>query len=472
MLGSVAVARNRERERRDLPRSAYVAGFSRRLLSRAPALSSGGRILAPIVPLVVVAYMFLLLPIETRLRVLGVSLPIFRIGLLLFVPFLLARFAGGRTRPILADWLILLSAGWILISFGLHYGLNEGLIRGFGVVTDYGGSYALARLAINSPHDLRRFLIMISPGMFFAGTIMMIESLGHQLFYRPFFADLLGGATLYELGEAVGILEYDQSVRAGLMRAYGPFSHPILGGAVLVSLLPLWLLGGLRSWPKWLGLASAFMGIFSLSSAAFLGLGLGLALVATDWGKGFVKGIGWPAIAAGAVVALVAIDILSNRPLGSLIANYTLSPQTAHYRTLIWEYGGKVVAENPWIGIGYGDWARPDWMSISVDAHFLALAMRNGLPAVVLLIFAILAGMTGTGLRALMADRRDRDLLVGMNFTVVILVFCAITVMLFGEASVFFMMMIGICGSMTAGVRLDRTGSIVLDSRIAQRPTA
>lgn len=436
------------------------------MLPRTWAPTERGQIFAPIVPLVVVIYMFLLFPVETRPQVVGVSLPIFRIGLLLFVPFIFARMVGARTRPILADWMIILSVAWGLISFCLIYGFGNGLVRGSGIVIDFAGAYVLGRLAIDSPQALRRVLILISPGLLFAGTIMMIESISGQLIYRPFFADLFGGATFYEGGEAVGLMEFEEEIRLGLARGYGPFAHPILGGVMLTSMLPLYWKSGLRSWPKWIGIAAAVMGLFSVSSAAILTFALGVILIAADWGKRYVRGIGWPMVAAFVGAVCIAVEGLSNRGIGGLIAQFTLNPQTAYYRLLIWEYGSQSVLNHPWIGIGYNPWERPAWMSLSVDQHFLSLAMRNGIPFALLQLGAMLVTTIGTGMRAAISGFRDREVFVGLNFTLILILFASLTVMLFGESNVLFMMLVGIAASYSAGLRLDQSGSIVLDARV------
>lgn len=438
---------------------------ARRRLRAAPTIGSvatGGRILAPILPLVIVIYMFLLFPIETRPQVLGVNLPIYRFGIILFTPFMLARLTSVRTRFLFADWLMVLATAWTLISFCAIYGIGPGLIRASGVVIDFAGAYTLARLAIDSPTALRRFLILIAPGLFLAGFEMFIESVTDRLIVRPFFAKIFGAVAAYDAGEISGTVEYVQEQRLGLLRAYGPFSHPILGGAVLISMLPLWIKSGIRSWPLWAGIVASLMGLYSVSSAAFLGFAFGATLLAIDFGKKYVRTVNWPVVTILMTLVLLAVELVSGSGVTGVLARLTLDPQTAYYRILIWEFGSKSVMAHPWIGLGYFPFERPAWMSPSVDAHFLALALRNGLPVPTLFIAIIVLGMIGTGLRSGVVGGRDRDLLVGLNFSLAVLMLISMSVNYFGETNVWFMIIVGITATFSAGVRVDRRGMLTL----------
>lgn len=419
----------------------------------APTIGSsatGGRILASVLPLVVVIYMFLLFPVETRPSVLGVNLPIYRLGILLFTPFMLSRLTAPHSRFIFPDWLIVMATIWILISFCGIYGFGNGLVRGSGVVIDFAGAYALARLAIDGPTAFRRFLIMISPGLFLAGMEMVLESVTGHLIVRPLFASIFGQVNAYEGGEISGTLAYGQETRLGLLRAFGPFSHPILGGAVLTSSIPLWFKSHLRSWPKIIGMISAFAGLASLSSAAFLGVALGVVLLATDWGKNFIDRLSWPVIAVFGALLLTALELVSNSGLIGLISRMTFDPQTAAYRQAIWQWGTFNVANHPWIGLGYYPWIRPNWMTLSVDNHFLVLAMRNGLPVPLLLMLCIGYSVFTIGSNVRHHDGASRDILVGVNMTMFILLLVSATVNYYGETNVWFMVIVGITASLSA----------------------
>jgi hypothetical protein len=350
----------------------------------------------------------------------------------------------------------MMATAWIVISFCLIYGLSDGIVRAFGLVIDFGGAYTLGRLAIDSPMALRRFLVLISPGLFIAGFEMLLESVTDQLIVRPLFSKLFGAVAAYDAGEISGTLQLMEQQRLGLLRAYGPFSHPILGGTILVSVLPLWLKSGLRSWPLWLGVASSLMGLYSVSSSAFLGFFVGAALLIADQGKKYVSTVNWPIISLLGTLFVLAVELLSDSGITGLLARLTLDPGTAFYRILIWQYGSASVIKHPLIGLGFFPFERPVWMSPSVDAHFLALALRNGLPLPVLLLATILVGMIGTGLRSTRAEPRDRDILVGLNFTLAVLVLISMSVFYFGEANIWFMMFVGIAATFSGRMQMEQ----------------
>lgn len=450
---------------------AGTAQAGRRRIRVAPTMSGvaqGTRALAPVMPAVIVIYLFLLLPVETRPTVFGVNLPIYRIAILIFVPLMLARFGSGRARFILPDWLMVLAAVWTAVSFYLHYGLERGMVSAIGIIVDFGGAYAIGRMAIDGVNGLRRFFILISPGLALAGAELMVESLSGRLLVRPFFQSIFGAVAMYEGGQESGTVVLAYHERMGLLRGYGPFSHPILGGSILVSLFPLWFLGGFRSWPRWLGMFAAFAGLFSMSTAAFLGITVGIALCTIDWGKRFLAGVTWMSISALMILAMIAVELSTNRGVTGLLAAISFDPATAYWRFMIWDYGWQSVLNNPWIGIGYEDWVRPIWMvSPSIDAHWLALAVRNGLPMPAFIILTILFGIVGTALRAISADLRDRGLLLSINLSMVVLLVVSMTVNFFGESNVWFMIFVGILATFGAGVRVNRAGSIVLDAQAA-----
>lgn len=405
--------------------------------------------LGQILPLVLLIYSVVLLPPEVQIRFAQVNLPFYRIFILAMVPLIIGRFSSGRTRVDVADWLLLLMAIWMIFSFVDVYGLRIGVVRGGGVAIDAAGAFLIARVSIDGTAALRRVLIAIAPALALAGLEMMMESLSNRLLVRPAFAAVFGNVAAYAEGRAVGSLDIvrAQDIRFGLLRAFGPFPHPILGGVILASMLPFWIMGGVRSWPRWLGIASGVLGLFSVSSAAFLALALGVGLWMLDWLRRFTT-VRWPLITSGLLLVLLAVEMISSSGIVRLLARVSLDPQTAFYRILIWQYGTESVVEHPLYGIGYASYVRPSWMSPSIDAHFLALAVSNGLVVPVLLIIALVVTMIRLGQRSARLLHADRNLLVACNFTLFIAVVSALTVTFFGGANIWFMAMIGVAASL------------------------
>ena len=232
-----------------------------------------------VIPLVMVMYSFLLFPIEVKVVVAGLNLYAFRIAILAAIPLLiyLAPRRTGKFNKV--DLLVALACSWMIFAFVQLYGPGDGLVRSVALVLDTFGGYLIARGSISSLNDLRRVLILIIPGLLYAAGLFALESLSGQLIVRPFASSVFGSAVAYEAGSAQGNLTLLSETRIGLLRAYSVFSFPILGGVVLGSLLPLYLMSGLRPRAMLAGVAACSAAFFSLSSAAFIALAMGVGMV-------------------------------------------------------------------------------------------------------------------------------------------------------------------------------------------------
>ncbi|MEP1422968.1 MAG: hypothetical protein ABJK59_14470 [Erythrobacter sp.] len=400
-----------------------------------------------VLPLVILIYSFLLLPIEVKFVAGGLNLYAFRIGILIALP-LLIYLAPRRTGQFSkVDWLVTAGCIWMMVSFVQLYGPSDGLIRSVALVLDTFGGYLIARGSISSLNDLRRVLILIIPGLLFAAAFFMIESISDRLMIRPFFSSIFGNAVNYEGGSARGNLNLLYERRLGLRRAYSVFSYPILGGVILASLLPLFLMSGLKSKALYAGVVASFAAFFSLSSATFLALAMGVGLVVSDRFLPLFRPLRWPLLSAVLVFYAVLAEIALKSGIVGVVSRFTLNPATAYIRRMQWKYGGETVMENPWVGIGFGQYNRPEWLTGAIDAHFLALALRFGLIPPILFAIAIAIVMVSIGRVASRLPKGERDLLVGVNIMMAILIFSAMTVTYFSEANVFFMIALGIATS-------------------------
>lgn len=406
-----------------------------------------------ILPLALLIYAAVLLPPEAQFEFAGANFPIYRIFILAMIPMIIGRLVSSEIHAGLVDWLLFLMSAWMIFSFVHAYGLGTGVVRGGGVVIDTAGAYLIARVSIDGTTALRRLLIVIAPGLMIAGLTMLLESILLRPIVRPAFAAVFGFATSYEGGQAAGAFDFSRSqdVRLGLLRASGPFPHPILGGIILTSMLPLWLKGGIRSWPRLAGIASAALGLFSISSAAFLALGLAIGLCTVDRFRRYFAKLGWPLITTGILLVLLALQLASKNGVVRVIARLTLDPQTAYYRIMTWTYGSRSIAEHPLYGIGFNVYKRAAGMTSSIDAHFLLLGVRNGLLVPALLLGALLLTMIRLGLRSSRIGGADGNLFVALNFTLVIVLVSALTVTLFGSSNIWFMALIGIAASLVSG---------------------
>ena len=232
-------------------------------------------------------------------------------------------------------------------------------------------------------------------------------------------------------------------MRLGLLRVAGPFSHPILAGLFLASLLPLYVMSGIRKWPFYFGLCAGICAIFSISSAVFLVLIYFVTMTGYDWLQKRVEILTWwRFIFAGIGLALL-LEVASKNGLISVIIRYTLSPATGAYRTLTWDFGLNSVRAHPWFGIAYTDYERAFWMPNSVDAEWLLLALRHGIPMVVFILLATLIVLAKVALKVPHMDKVDGKFALGLAIALSSILLAGFTVAFFGGFQTWFYMLLG-----------------------------
>jgi O-antigen ligase len=401
-----------------------------------------------VLPLVLVFYSFLLLPPEVEFTIYGANLSSFRIVLLaVSVPSLWSAIKQSNGPMAFMDVAISVVGFWMMLSFMTIYGIESGFVRGSGVLIDTVLPYFVTRICIKSYDDLRYFLILCLPALTIAGGLLVIESFTGRMLVRPLFASIFGGISAYSGGEAGGVLNLEAEVRLGMLRAYGTFPHPILAGIMMVGLLPLYYFSGMRSWVKVLGILVPLTGFFGLSSAAFMALILALGTIVVYHLKAFLPKVTWWSISGMFALMIFTLHMVSKNGIIPVISRLTLTPHTAEYRIHIWEWGWINIVKQPWFGLGYRQWERLSWMGESVDAHFLALAMRHGLVVPIVLLTSILFGMIRLGLIVPFLPPKDRVFASGINISVVIFLLVGQTVAYFGSSSVVLMSVLGFLAS-------------------------
>ncbi len=391
-----------------------------------------------LIPAAILLYA-ILLPQEVRIDLGGVTLFAYRIACIVLLPWIIVRAMRGHFQFHPIDAVILVGGVWMIVSFVANVGLGEGLISGGGLAVDVFAPYAVARVSIRNPTDFRRLLILFAPGIFAAGLIVMIESISGRLIVRPLFQAIFGAREQFLTSYTL-----DNSVRFGLLRGSGPFSHPILAGLILASTAVLYLSSGLRRWPLFLGLSAFFFALFSVSSAAILTVMLGISLIAYDQISRFLPFTNWPIFVSIAAAIALVIQLASDNGLIRFLISFTLNPQTGHYRRLIWQYGTQSVERYPWFGIGFEGFEREDWMNNSVDAYWLSDAIRHGLIVPIAFLIASIWAITAIGRRSRLARREvDRRLLMGLAISCAVLVLMGFTVAFYGGVLLWYYCLLG-----------------------------
>jgi hypothetical protein len=328
-------------------------------------------------------------PDSASLSLFGLRLSAYRICLIVLFPLALGTFVRLRMRMMAADW--------FMVAFGVLQ--------------------AVALMITHGP-----FATVVTENYFGTGTVSTnilincvataLESLGPYFVARAFIrntADAIATARLLILFTIIiGMTTFLEAttgwsvygnppgeIRLHLHRAAGPFPHPILWGVFAASTLSFSLMRGLVGHSLFhrlliTGIVSV-AAFTSVSSAAIAALVVQLAVLSWLYFTVNVRHRGLYFF-AGCVAAYTFIAVFSDRPVLRVIFDYAaLDSFTGFYRTLQWQYGFADFLTSPWIGIGYNDWARPYWMTSSIDAFWLNIMQRYGLFGTVPLVLAFVA---------------------------------------------------------------------------------
>ncbi len=342
--------------------------------SRTSGDTTGG---GPRAVLLAVLMLALLLPVQPVVA--GLRLDPFRLYLLLTaIPFAAALLSGRAGCFTLSDGMMFGFGFWVLFTYVYHHGM-ERFPYGTIAALELLGGYMAGRLLVRSVADYRRFVRYLLVAL----LVLFPFALYELLTARMLTAEILGRIFPAQVKHVD-----PNSFRFGLSRVQAGFPHAILFGlfcsVAIANVYYLYRNSLARMLPR-LGLAAS-MTLMSLSSAAWLSMGLQVLLIVWGW---LTRGRWWLLVGL-CVFFYVVIDALSNRgPIIILIENLTLNPQTAWWRVHIWNFGTDNVLNNPVFGLGLNDWVRPYWLAPTIDNFWLVIAMRHGLPAIGMLGLAI-----------------------------------------------------------------------------------
>ncbi len=412
--------------------------------------------LAPL-PVTIVIASFLC-PTELSLFLGGLRLPPHRIALIILFPIALYRLVASKKVRIQGFDLVFLAFNlWTVLVFVQHDGAPAGLVYGGSLALEGLGAYLIARAFVRDEKALIASLKVMLLAICTAALIALPEA----LLGKHFAHDILGAITGYD--HPTG-----NEKRLGLTRAYSTFDHPIHYGTFCAGLLALLLYVEQRK-SRRQNRAMLIGGatILGASSAPILCLGLQSGMMVWDR---ITRGVrARTLIAAVLIIGLfIGISLVSKRgPFALIATGLTLDPWTGYYRLMIWTHGLENVWANPWIGIGLADWERPWWMvSDTVDAFWLVIAMREGIPAFLLLATAILMLVHA----AVMKSTRSRDpdirrIMRGWVISLIALCLIGATVHFWNVLYAYFFFFLGLGGILADPLRRKSKRSSLTEKR-------
>jgi hypothetical protein len=372
-------------------------------------------------------------PSELSFMVAGLRLNPTRVILLVaFIPASMRLVSGKAGRMHLMDHLIFLCLIWSFIVIGYHHGLSVALQSGGINLLELGGGYLIARVWILKERDYRGAMIVLVALMCLLAPFVLIESITGMHIIKT----IASGHTFHsEIGS-----------RMGLTRAYGPFDHPIHLGVIAASTLGIIMIPALpklgapkqRPFLKYGILISA---LSSLSSGGIFTLGIQTILLFWNRLTRTMRSR-WIKLTLLIMCFYAAIELLSNRSGVIVLLSYlTFSVDTAYNRVMIFDWGMNNFWSSPLLGIGFNDWARPDWVfSSSMDNFWLVNAVTFGFPGFFLLALSTLL-MVSKGWKEL--PSRILMLRTGWAISMLGLIFAATTVHLWNNLYVYFSFMLG-----------------------------
>ncbi len=350
--------------------------------------------------------------------------------LVAFLPFAIRMLSGRAGRLTMVDAGMVLFNIWLLISFLVNHGTSQ-LSYAISQVLELAGGYMAGRVLVRSVAEYQRFV------RYFLITLAVMLPFGLiELFTSHMLLSEI-------LGKVLPVVQANGAVRYGLTRVQVVFPHAILYGLYCsIALSSVYFVYRARPFRMWTGLGLVFVTtLMSLSSAPMLSIILQTGLIV--WNK-ITRGA-WATLAGLFGAAVAILQLFSNRgPVVFFIETMTLDPQTGWWRIYIWNWGTFNVMQHPLFGIGLNDWVRPKWMiSASVDNFWLLIAMRNGLPALVFLLSAVLVHLVLV-IRARNLTEAGKDVRLGYALTLIGLIFLLTTVHVWDEVATFVFFFFGI----------------------------
>jgi hypothetical protein len=307
------------------------------------------------------------------------------------------------------------------------------------------GSYAVLRLFIQTPDDVRRMFKMLCLVLLPVGALMLVEQWTGENAFGP-----LGGVS--SIAQA----------RENGLRASGPFAHPLLSGTVGATLVPMTAALWRRSrMLALIGLAAGLaMLVASASSGPFLMLGVSALLLMMWRLRAYTLWMAWSTLAA-----LVTLHVVMNDPVYFLMARIdVVGGSTGWHRAQLIQAALQQLGEWWFAGTDY----TRHWMPTGIPAtdqhtditnHYLSLGVHGGLPLMALFVFIIVASLR-YGVKAALRsdDAAAADAFLAWTTTAILLSHAVnfLACSLFDQSIVSFVIVVAAAGVFRAAVTTEQ----------------
>jgi hypothetical protein len=328
-----------------------------------------------------------LLPVEASVYIADARLTPSRLIIFLLLPQAFVALFQRKSRFALSDLLIFLTAAWMVYT-----GYSSSTVSSSAAeALELFGGYVVGRAFFFDRESLENFVRVLKVVTTILIALAVADIASGRFFVHDLAASLLHVDALFP------------TYRSGWIRATSSLDHPILYGVFCTFAAAIFLYSEPRPIKRVLLVGLCIFGcLISQSSAAFLSMALVLAVYAYDrlllkfrWR--------WQLLNTIVVVFIAFVFLLSNNPVGWLVSHLTLDPQTGYYRIMIWDVATTRIAMSPFVGWGiilFND----QILDNTVDAIWLVISLRFGIPMAVLLLLGTLTTFLPGGRRSATGD--------------------------------------------------------------------
>ncbi len=400
----------------------------------------------------------ILVPPDQVLLLAGIHFPMLRI-LAIFGFVRLLRDKFSRNESIFSGGLNIIDKAIIALSlFTLINGMLlwrvwAQLVFQLGNLVSAFGLYFLLRHLIRDSDDVRHAIKVLAGVAALVAVIMAYEKFtGVNLLYST-----LGGARAQVLGSDV--------VRDGVLRAAGPFGHPILGGTFGGVLFPLfiglwWMDKTDRKYAVVGMVASLLISFSASSSTALFGL-IGGVVGLCFWPlRRSLRIIRW-----GVVGALLLLHLYMKSPVWHLISDIDLTGSSSSYHRYQL-LNQCIVHFGEWVLVGtksYADWGWDMW---DLCNQYVAIADQSGLLPLVSFVTTIVFAFKYVGrARILAEDRKQRLFIWALGASLFANTVAFMGVSYFDQTIVVWYSVLTMVWAMMTSVRMERRQSTLLKSQ-------
>jgi hypothetical protein len=290
------------------------------------------------------------------------------------------RLPGGLNA---LDWLMVVWALWALVSAAFHQDPSAEIKNRLGLVYNACGIYYLVRAFTQSPDDLVGLCTF---------TAVLLAPLAIEMLYEK--------VALHNLFSVFGGVSAIPPIRKGVVRAQGPFAHPILAGTVGAVCFPLMIgLWRLHRKQAVMGIAACLTMVLASGSSGPIMSALAAIVALSMWHwRHRMRVVRWLA-----VLGYIGLDLVMKAPAYYLLARIDITGgSTGWHRARLIQSAFEHLHE--WWLVGT-DYTR-DWMPYGVPwsaaqgditNQYLDMGAAGGLLLMLLFIAILVMGFSFVG---------------------------------------------------------------------------